>query len=351
MALDERLVFIIGAPRSGTTLLARLLHATPGAWAPPEPHLIPGLVHSGVLRRVERAAYDPIRGGWAVERFVHSLPGGRQAYLQGLRTLCEGLYERALDAAPAGTTHFVDKTPANALVIRELAEIFPRARYLLLTRHPAATFHSYAASFFGGDFEAASRFNPVLQRYLPELAWLARHPDLWVHRLSFEDLVSHPEGELRRLCEALGLPYDAGALDYQRTPWPPGAEGDPISAPVLSGPEATRAWAWVERMAGDEAALAVVGRQLGLVADADLALLGWPRDRLWEALHRGEPSPRQRRRWDRYSAQRRLLLGLRKVAASPRVAPLRERAGDLLAVLGRPGFGGPEPGSGGTEEA
>jgi hypothetical protein len=344
MALDDRLVFIIGAPRSGTTLLARLLHATPGAWAPPEPHLLPGLVHSGVLRRVERAAYDPVRGGRAVGRFVRGLPGGREAYLRGLRDLCEGLYARALEAAPAGTTHFVDKTPANALVIRELVEIFPQARFVLLTRHPAAIFHSYATSFFDGDFAAAARFNPVLQRYLPELAWLAVQTAPTPHVLSFEDLVTQPAGELRRLCDALGLPYDAGALDYQRAPWPAGAEGDPVGAPGFARPEPSRAWAWVPRMAGDEKALAVVGRQLGGLADEDLAILGWPRQQLWAPLRAARPGRQPRRRWDRYSTQRRLLLVVRRLLSNPRVAPLRGRARDLLTVLGRPGLGGPDPG-------
>jgi hypothetical protein len=343
MALDERLVFILAAPRSGTTLLARLLHATPGAWAPPEPHLLPGLVHSGLLARVDRAAYDPIRARWAQQRFVQDLPGGRDDYLHALRTMCEGLFERALEAAPAGTTHFVDKTPANTLVVQHLRELFPRARFLLLTRHPAAIFHSYATGFFAGDFEAARRFNPVLERYLPPLAWLARQGDAGVHQLAFEDLVGHPEGSLASVCGFLGLRFDPGALDYQRAPWPAGGEGDPIGAPSFFRPQASRAWAWTSRLAGDERALSVVGRQLARVSDDDLAVLGWPRARLWDPLEAAHPGRAPRRRWDGYSAQRRLLLTLRRVVAAPVLAPLRERSRDLLAILGRPGAGAERP--------
>ncbi len=339
MLLDDRLVFIIAAPRSGTTLLARLLHATPGAWAPPEPHLLPGVVHCGLLERVERAPYDPIRGQRALRAFSQRLPGGRDDIDAALRGLVEGLYARALEGAGRPGALFVDKTPANALVIRHLHRLFPRARFLLLTRHPAAVFHSYATSFFDGDFQAAWRFHPLLVRYLPRLAWLARQEGPSLHRLRFEDLVQHPERELAAVCAFLGLGFDLGALDYHRAAWPDGAEGDPTGVHRFQRPEPARAGAWTGRLAADGDALRVVARQLALVEDADLEILGWPRATLWEPLVHAVPSARHRRAWERYSRERRLLLWARRTLATESMGPLRTAARTVLEVLTRAGFG------------
>jgi len=339
MALDDRLVFIIGAPRSGTTLLARLMHATPGVWAPPEPHLIPGLIHSGLLRRVERAQYDPIRGQRALQRFAASLPRGEAELVDGLRELAERLYRASLESAPSGTTHVVDKTPANALALEPLTRLFPRARYLLITRHPLAVLHSYSASFFDGDVEAAHRFNPVLARYLPQLAWLARQDHLAVHRLSFEDLVEAPEEQLAAVCAFLGLPFDPGALDYHRAAWPADAEGDPTGVGRYRHPEPSRAWGWVTAVAGDDACQRVAARQRALVSEAELRTLGWSRGALFEPLVGAGAPPTARRRWDRHSAERRLLRLGRRLLASSSLYPWRARARDAIEVLTRPGFG------------
>jgi hypothetical protein len=338
MSLDDRLVFVLGAPRSGTTLLARLLHATPGAFATPEPHLIPGLVHSGVLGRVDRAPYDPIRAQRAQRRFVAGLPGGEAAYLTALRGFCEELYAQALATGPAGSTHFVDKTPANLLAIESLARAFPRARYLSISRHPGAIFHSYAQSFFDGDFEAAWRFNPILARYLPRQAWLLRCQDLSLHALSFERLVRSPEESLSAVCRFLGLAYDPGALDYQRAPWPRGGEGDPVGAPRHERPEPSRAWAWTGRLARDEAARRVVERQLEGVSDADLALLGWPRDQLWAPLERAGSAP-WGRDWSRHARRRRALLWARRALRNDALKPLRQGLRTAWEILDREGFG------------
>ncbi|HOJ68808.1 MAG TPA: sulfotransferase, partial [Candidatus Hydrogenedentes bacterium] len=54
------MIFIIGAPRSGTTLLERMLSSHSQVLGGPEPHLITPLAHLGVWAKVDKAPYDPI---------------------------------------------------------------------------------------------------------------------------------------------------------------------------------------------------------------------------------------------------------------------------------------------------
>ena len=58
--MQDRLVYLIGSPRSGSTLLSRILGAHPEIFAPEEPHLITPMAHLGYYESVESAPYDPI---------------------------------------------------------------------------------------------------------------------------------------------------------------------------------------------------------------------------------------------------------------------------------------------------
>ena len=58
--VEDRLVFLIGPPRSGSTLLTRMLGAHSKIHAPAEPHLLTPLAHLGYYASVEKAPYDPV---------------------------------------------------------------------------------------------------------------------------------------------------------------------------------------------------------------------------------------------------------------------------------------------------
>ncbi len=81
-------------------------------------------------------------------------------------------------------------------------------------RHPLAVLSSYVESFFDGDYRVALSHNPILQRYVPELARLVRKkpvPNVWVR---YEDLVRDPETHFRRVCEHVGVPFEERAISY-----------------------------------------------------------------------------------------------------------------------------------------
>ena len=311
-SIADHLVFLISAPRSGSTMLMRVLHASGVVHVLPEPHIIPPLAHLGFRARVRHAPYDPLQAGRGLRAFVQqSLPKGERDYLEALRACSDRLYDRAWSGAPAGARLLLDKTPANALEPRFLARLYPRARYLVLTRHPAGLFHSYAHSFFDGDFRAAGEHNPVLARYLPRIAWLLRQEKLRLLHVRYEDFLGQPERELARICRFLAIPCAPEALDYGRVPLQRQGPGDPTGVERFQRPEPARAAAWMARM--DDEAVRVVAQQLARVPDQDLRDWGTPRGQLWRGLGERRGGAHERR-WDRWSAERRLLRWGRKVA-------------------------------------
>jgi len=319
--MEERLVFLIGSPRSGSTLTARMLGAHSAICAPPETHLLTPLAHLGYYGTVEKAPYDPVITRQAARELVATLPGGEEDYLAALRAASDSIYARLL--AAGGGELLLEKTPAYALVLDFVAKLYPKARYLVLTRHPLAVWSSYVESFFDGDHEVAHSWNPLLERYVPAIARFLRERPVAMRQLRYEDLVREPERELRGICEFLGVEFEHGMVEYGReapAPKPAAGLGDPITVARETRPTTKSVAKWAAELAADPAKLAQARRILDHLLDDDLETWGYPRAAILAQLdsavpsgHRGEPSGRkQGRPWNRYALERRLLMRLRR---------------------------------------
>jgi len=312
--MEDRLIFLIGAPRSGTTMLARMLSSHSAIHGRPEPHLITPIAHLGYYGRVDKAPYDPFIVEQAAKALVADLPGGEADYLEALRAYADHLYECML--APSGKRFLLDKTPANALVLPFLGKLYPAARYVVITRHPAAIFASFAESFFDDDYDVAHRHNPILERYVPAIAAFLRARPVPLVHLRYERLVSEPEAEMKRIFEFLGLPFEPGTLEYGREGG--GATGAGLGDPITVGrhtrPMTASVEKWAETLARDPEKCEKLRRMTDRLDPADLELWGYPAAHLYDAVAslQGRPLAPRRARLTRYRLERMLLVRLRR---------------------------------------
>src|SRR5262245_29176330 len=247
--MQRSLIFVIGPPRSGSTLLMRMLGSHSAIYTRAEPHLLTPLAHLGFYDTVDAAPFDHLQAAQAAREFVADLPGAEADYLDACRAYTDILYGRMLAARGKGKSLFLDKTPANALVLPFIVKLYPQARYIVLTRHPAAVFSSYANSFFDGDYAAAERFNPILNRYVPAMARFIRERQAPFIQVGYEQLVQQPEQEMTRLCEFLGIPFEADAIEYGRHQVDGQGLGDPITVDRHSRPIADSVEKWAAELA------------------------------------------------------------------------------------------------------
>jgi len=119
--LAKRLIFVISQPRSGSTLLQKVLgsHSTIHTLSEPWVALQPlfGLRESGIA-----ADYSATLARIGVQDFLGALPEGDAAYWEAVRLMLGHLYRRALE--PSGKRFFLDKTPRYTMILPELRRVF-----------------------------------------------------------------------------------------------------------------------------------------------------------------------------------------------------------------------------------
>jgi hypothetical protein len=312
--VQDRLVFVIGSPRSGSTLLARMIGAHPLVYGRPEPHLLTPLAHLGYYSKVEKAPYDAVLAAEAQRQFVADLPAGENDYLDACRAYADTLYERMLATRP-GKKLFLDKTPGYALVLEFVARLYPAARYVVLTRHPLAVFSSYAESFFNGDYAEAHAYNPILERYVPAIARFLRDAPAPLHHVVYEQLVGAPEPVLAEVFAFLGIPDAPEAVEYGRERPVEKGLGDPTGVERHSRPSTGSVERWASEIANHPERLRLCREMIARLDPDDLRTWGHPIGTLWAPLERaGSARPsRTRPRLDRYRIQRMLIVRLRRL--------------------------------------
>lgn len=308
--MQDQLIFVISPPRSGSTLLQRMLGSHSEIFTHPEPHLITPLAYLGYHDTVDKAPYDHINSAEAIRLFVDGLPRKEDDYLDALRCYADTMYGRML--ATSTRTRFLDKTPAYALVLPFLAKLYPEAKYVVLTRHPLAVFSSYANSFFEGDWHTARDFNPIVERYVPAMARFLRERPVPLVHVRYEDLVTEPEKQLERMFAFLALENEPEAVEYGKRFDSKKGPGDPISVSQHDRPVTDSKEKWAAELAADERKLRLAREMIDRLSDEDLATWGNPRDTIFDALATAGAAEPPKRVINSYTIQRRVMLALKK---------------------------------------
>jgi hypothetical protein len=220
-------------------------------------------------------------------------------------------------------------------VLPFLARLYPRAKYVVLTRHPLAVLSSYAESFFDGDYQVAIAHNPVLERYVPALASFVRDrpvPLVWV---KYEELVRDPEANFRRVCEHLGVPFEERAISYGESGEEFKGLGDPTGVQRHTRPVTSSVSKWAAEIASNPTTLALVTKVLDQLDPADLETLGHPREKIVAdlAAARGAAVPLKAKGPLRYRMERKLLVALRRNSHRNALGRVAKRLRFALDVL------------------
>ena len=197
-------IFIVGMPRAGSTLVEQILASHSSVEGTMElPDIMALAARLGGKRaRGEKSLYPEVLAGLTAEE---------------CRTLGEQYLEQTRIQRKTAKPFFIDKMPNNFLHIGAIRLLLPRARIIDARRHPMACCFSNFKQHFAQGQRYTYNLEHLGQYYRDYVELMAHFDEVapgTVHRVIYENMVSDTEGEVRRLLEFCGLPFEAATLRF-----------------------------------------------------------------------------------------------------------------------------------------
>lgn len=199
-----RPIFIVGMPRSGTTLVERILASHGEVYGAGELQQLYALGVERFMKVSGRVRFEPL-----------------DRYPSGAWKSLGGEYIAQTAALGGDAARFTDKLPMNFMMIGLIRFALPNARIVHCVRDPRATCLSiYKQSFstenyrFAYDLRTIAQFHKLYQRLMDH--WRQVFPGA-IYDIEYEALTREPEREIRALLEACGLEFQEACLDFHRS--------------------------------------------------------------------------------------------------------------------------------------
>jgi hypothetical protein len=202
-------IFIVGLPRAGSTLLEQILASHSMVDGTMELHDILGLAQRlGGRSATQTVAEEP--------RYPNILQELEPGYFRRFGEQYIDNTRVYRGRAPL----FIDKMPNNFMHVGLIRLILPRAKIIDARRHPMACCMSGFKQLFGEGQDFSYGLEPI-GCYYRDYVELMDHWDAvlpgFVLRIQHEDVVDDLEGQVRRMLDFCGLPFEDACLDFHRT--------------------------------------------------------------------------------------------------------------------------------------
>lgn len=194
-------VFVLGMPRSGTTLIEQMIASHPRAGGAGELPEIPGIAATLVPEKDRVKAVRRLR-----EAFT---PEAQAEYAEG--------YVDILQRGRQGADRIVDKMPANFMYLGLIDALFPESTIIHAIRHPLDICISCYVQQFK-FLEWSTQFSTIAEMYKlyrdMMAYWRKVLPQGRIVDVHYERLIGDPEGEGARMLDACGLEWDDQVLRF-----------------------------------------------------------------------------------------------------------------------------------------
>jgi hypothetical protein len=213
-----QLIVIVGAPRSGTSLLQNLITVAPNIASAPETHFFAHATRSLLYERglppigkeYPRDTIDYDRATRLMARLTNAmnldrpvrdwLPASPGNAPISLRTLAKDFFEHLANGAP----YFLEKSPPHAFFLPEILHLFPDAKIINIVRDPRDVIASINGMLQKQGKDPRSIFERT-RTWNASVSCAFRHS---LFTVKYEDLVLNPSAVMHRVLEHLRMTYD-----------------------------------------------------------------------------------------------------------------------------------------------
>ena len=218
----KNIIFLFSLPRSGSTLLQRILMTHDKIYSVSEPWLLLPLFYTLKLKG-NSAEYNFSTCYNAIQDLIKELPNGKKDYLEAIRFFVKSLYDKI---TADKTTYFLDKTPRYYFIIPEIAKTFPNAKFIFLFRNPLSIMSSMIETWHNGKITLGDNHKDLYigPKLLTNGYELLKEKSI---RINYEQLVNEPKKELEKIFEYLGLDFNEKIIENFQNSKLSGRMGDP----------------------------------------------------------------------------------------------------------------------------
>jgi len=201
---DERPVFVVGLPRTGTSLTEQILSCHSGVFGAGELKAMP---------HIQSRLDSPVDQGGLGGLQSDPSPLTRES----IEYLSRVYLQRLLEKSPKSAHRIVDKFPMNCLRLGLISILFPRAKIIHCQRNPLdVAISCYTVLFkMGNDFtNDLLNFGQYYKEHRRLMAHWAKALPTRIFEMQYEKLVRSPEKTIRELVAFCGLPWEDACLRF-----------------------------------------------------------------------------------------------------------------------------------------
>lgn len=235
-----RPIFIFCLPRTGSTLLQRILVSTGRVSTSSEPWILLPFLYS-IKRNVVLSDYWHRYAVTGIEEFVAGLPNGKEDYFAEIASMVTRLYEKRSE----NKMYFLDKTPRYHLIANEIFKLFPEGKFILLWRNPLSMISSIVNTWCKGDWKV-SRYKIDIYDGIFNLIRMHEEFKDKIHIVRYEALLNDPCLEIRQLCNYLEFDFEERFLSEFKDVKLEGRLGDKLGVAKYTELSAPKSDSWAE---------------------------------------------------------------------------------------------------------
>lgn len=199
-------IFVIGMPRTGTTLIERIIGSHSQVHSRGELILFPRLMVAAVRDLLGAPEVPPADRVRLTSQIDYRKIGEQ--------------YVAASASRPNNEAHFIDKLPYNFLNIGPIHAALPNAKIIQLERHPMDTCYAVYKMLFGNAYPFSYTLEELAAYYVAHRRlmdhWHAVLPPGRILKVRYEDVVDDQEGQTRRIFEHCGLPWEDQVKEFYK---------------------------------------------------------------------------------------------------------------------------------------
>ena len=208
---DDKLIFLISQPRSGSSLLQQLILNSNEISSTPEPWFMLNLIYTYKNNDIT-VSYNPNFAVINFKAYLQKTGDGLMEFKNSIKSMALSLYSKN-----SSKNHFfLDKTPRYYHIINELYELFPSAKFVFLVRNPLNVFASILDYNFKGDsiklIASEDRFDDLFLAPTKMKQALSLYSNNII--VKYEDIVENPKEEIERIFNYLEIEVPQNSESY-----------------------------------------------------------------------------------------------------------------------------------------